>query len=322
MSEPVLSIENLAVTFPTEEGELAAVDGVSFSVMRNEVLGLVGESGCGKSATALSILSLVPKPGRVSQGRVIFEGADLLALAEPRLREIRGRRISMIFQDPMTALSPLLSVGAQMAECLTLHEKISQKDALAKSREWLARMGIPEAGRVLSGFPFELSGGQQQRVMIAMALMTGPSLVIADEPTTALDATVSAQIFELLSKMRGESTSVLLITHDLGVVWELCDRVAVMYAGKIVEEAPVSALFERPLHPYTEGLLKSVPVLTEERELYSIEGQVPSPLDYPPGCRFNDRCPLAFDRCAAEEPALRQIADGRKAACHLADKRM
>ncbi|MBI5844803.1 MAG: ABC transporter ATP-binding protein [Deltaproteobacteria bacterium] len=324
MTGPVLSITDLSVVFPTEEGLLTAVAGASLKVNRNEVLGLVGESGCGKSVTALSAVRLLPRPGRINGGQIHFSGRDMLALSENELMAVRGKDITMIFQDPMTALSPLVSVGAQMAECFLLHEKISKKDAIQKCIPWLSRMGLPEPVRILESFPYALSGGQQQRIMIAMALMMEPSLVIADEPTTALDATVSAQIFDLLRRMRGENSSVLLITHDLGVVWELCDRVIVMYAGKIVEEARVNELFARPLHPYTEGLLRSVPVLGEnEGELFSIEGQVPSPLSMPVGCRFSDRCHLAFDRCRTEEPELLPVGGGGwKAACFLAAERL
>lgn len=324
MTEPVLFISDLSVVFPTEEGLLTAVSGASLSVRRNEVLGLVGESGCGKSVTALSAVRLLPRPGRIAGGSIRFQGRDMLALSEKELMAVRGKDITMIFQDPMTALSPLVTVGAQMAECFLLHEKTGKRDALSKCLPWLARMGLPEPARILDSFPYALSGGQQQRIMIAMALMMEPSLVIADEPTTALDATVSAQIFDLLRRMRGESSSVLLITHDLGVVWELCDRVIVMYAGRIVEEAGVEELFDRPLHPYAEGLLRSVPVLGEERgELFSIEGQVPSPLSVPKGCRFHDRCHLAFDRCAVEEPPLSGVGGGtRRAACFLAQERL
>lgn len=322
MNKNILEIKNLSVEFDTDEGILSAVDNVGFEVCQNEVLGLVGESGCGKSVTAMSILSLIPfPPGKIKSGEVLFKGQNLLNLQSKQLRTIRGREISMIFQEPGSCLSPLHRVGLQMAETLRIHFDISKKDAREQSYDWLKKVGIPEPGRMLDAYPFELSGGMQQRVMIAMALMTGPSLVIADEPTTALDVTISAQIFDIMRQMRGDSTSVLLITHDLGVIWEMCDRVEVMYAGKIVEEADVENLFKNPLHPYTQGLLKSVPVLDgEKRELIPIKGQVPSPLSFGSGCRFYDRCPHAFERCKFEPPELKTYGPGRKSACLLSDK--
>ncbi|MEW5734491.1 MAG: ABC transporter ATP-binding protein [Thermodesulfobacteriota bacterium] len=319
----LLSISDLAVGFDTEDGYLRAVDGVSLVVYDNEVLGLVGESGCGKSVTALSILRLIPRPpGRIESGRILFDGSDILAMNSGELSRLRGASISMIFQDPMAALSPLWKIGDQMAETLSIHGEASGPSALSIAESWLGRVHIPEPSRTLSAYPHELSGGMQQRVMIAMALMLNPRLIIADEPTTALDVTVAAQIFDLLRAMRADRTSVLLITHDLGVVWEMCDRVAVMYAGKIVETARVKELFESPAHPYTQGLLASIPVLDEEKEqeldFYTIEGQVPSPLDYPPGCRFSDRCSFAFERCKKEEPPLFVFTGNRQSACFLA----
>ncbi len=321
MTGPLLALSDLRVVFDTDEGTLLAVDGVGFAIQRNEVLGLVGESGCGKSVTAMSILSLIPSPpGRIVSGRAMFDGRDLLSLPHEALRRIRGKRISTIFQDPMTALSPLHKIGDQMAEAVQIHSEVKKRQALDMAREWLGKMGIPDPGQAASAYPHELSGGMQQRVMIAMALMMDPELIIADEPTTALDVTTSAQIFELLSAMRRERTSILLITHNLGVVWETCDRVLVMYAGKLVEEAPVRALFERPAHPYTRELLRSIPTFEEGRELYAIKGQVPSALNFPKGCRFHDRCPDAFDRCEREEPPLYELSGGRRSACFLAEK--
>ncbi|MBU2488927.1 MAG: ABC transporter ATP-binding protein [Proteobacteria bacterium] len=321
MTRPLLELTDLKVVFDTDEGVLAAVDGVGFSIQRNEVLGLVGESGCGKSVTAMSMLSLIPSPpGRIVSGRALFDGRDLISLSHQELRQIRGRRISMIFQDPMTALSPLHRIGNQLAEVWAIHSSMKNREALERAREWLGKMGIPDPGDAISAYPHELSGGMQQRVMIAMALMLDPELVIADEPTTALDVTTSAQIFELLHEMRRDRTSILLITHDLGVVWETCDRVLVMYAGKLVEEAPVRELFRQPAHPYTRELLRSIPGFDPDRELYAIKGQVPSALNYPAGCRFHDRCPDAFGRCEQEEPPLYVLSGGRRSACFLAEK--
>ncbi len=318
----VLDIDNLSVEFHTDEGILSAVSNVGFHIGRNEVVGLVGESGCGKSVTAMSILSLIPSPpGRVASGTAMFEGQDLLAMESNDLRKIRGKEISMIFQEPGSCLSPLHRIGPQMAETLRIHSNISKLDALDTSKDWLKKVGIPGPDRIAKAYPFELSGGMQQRVMIAMALMTGPSLVIADEPTTALDVTISAQIFDLMRQMLVKRTSVLLITHDLGVIWEMCDRVLVMYAGKIVEEADVQNLFKNPLHPYTRGLLRSVPNLGDEQEeLIAIRGQVPSPLNFPLGCRFHDRCPHAFDRCKKEAPELKAYGANQRCACYLTEK--
>ncbi|MBW1988850.1 MAG: ABC transporter ATP-binding protein [Deltaproteobacteria bacterium] len=318
MSAPLVDIQDLKVVFDTDDGVVTAVDSVGFSVMENEVLGLVGESGCGKSVTAMSILSLIPSPpGRLVSGKVIYQGRDLLSLSREKLRQVRGNRISMIFQDPMTALSPLHRVGAQLAEALLVHGRAGKKEAMAQAEAWLGKMGIPDPKETSLAYPYELSGGMQQRVMIAMAMMLDPHLIIADEPTTALDVTTSAQIFELLSEMRKDKTSILLITHDLGVIWETCDRVLVMYAGKIVEQAPVKDLFNTPAHPYTRELLKSMPTI-DGGELYAISGQVPSALNFPAGCRFNDRCPDAFDRCRREQPPLMDLGGGRRSACFLA----
>ncbi|MDI6796762.1 MAG: ABC transporter ATP-binding protein [Desulfatibacillaceae bacterium] len=322
LMENLLEITNLKVVFDMEGQSLVAVDGVSFSIGNNEVVGLVGESGCGKSVAAMSILRLVPEPpGRIVSGKAVFEGRDLLGLNHAALRSIRGAQISMIFQDPMTALSPIIKIGPQLAETLTIHGQADKKQALEQAVLWLKKVGIPEPERIARAYPFELSGGMQQRVMIAMALILNPKLVIADEPTTALDVTVAAQIFDLLNEMRSRATSVLLITHDLGVIWEMCDRVMVMYAGKIVEQASKEELFAAPAHPYTIGLLQSMPRLADRKaKLYSIKGQVPSPLNYPPGCRFNDRCPHAFERCREEQPPLKSLGKDRKAACFIAER--
>lgn len=317
---PILDIQNLSVAFDTDEGPLTAVDNVSFSIAKGEVLGLVGESGCGKSVTALSLLRLIPMPpGRIQSGTVMFGQHDLLRLPASELQSVRGGQISMIFQEPASALSPLHRVGAQLMETLRLHQDIGRREAWATGVDWLRKVGIPDPDQRMQAYPFELSGGMLQRVMIAMALMTRPALIIADEPTTALDVTIQAQVLQLLRTMRTQHTSLLLITHDLGVVWEMCDRVLVMYASQIVEEGPRRELFERPGHPYTRALLGSVISLTRSGErLVTIEGQVPSPLSYPPGCRFAPRCPYAFDRCRAEQPPLENIAPNRRSACYLA----
>jgi oligopeptide/dipeptide ABC transporter ATP-binding protein len=320
--DTILDIRDLAVAFETDEGSLKAVDGVSFEIRRGEILGLVGESGCGKSVTALSLLRLIPSPpGRILAGSANFNGQDLLTIPASELRKIRGRQISMIFQEPMQALSPLHRVGRQLAETIQLHEPKTDQAAWETSVAWLKKVGIPDAEDRMHAYPFHLSGGMLQRVMIAMALMLQPSLIIADEPTTALDVTIQAQILELMREMKTRDTSLLLITHDLGVVWEMCDRVAVMYASKIVETGTKDEIFAKPCHPYTQALLGSIISLTSPgARLLPIEGQVPSPLEYPIGCRFAPRCRYAFARCRAECPPLYDIGDGRLSACFLADQ--
>jgi len=299
-----------------------AVDGVSFTIREGETFGLVGESGCGKTVTALSILRLVPSPpGRIESGEILFRGTDLLQLPAADLRRIRGQAISMVFQDPMTALSPLHRIGHQLVETLQLHQKISRRAAWALGVEWLGKVGIPAAAERMHAYPHHLSGGMRQRVMIAMALMLEPALIIADEPTTALDVTIQLQIFRLLLDMKDRSTSVLLITHDMGVVWEMCRRVVVMYAARLVEEGPSDDVFPRPAHPYTQGLLRSMPSAQSKGvRLETIPGQVPSPGMYPAGCRFSDRCPHVFSRCRATEPPLYAVGAERRAACFLLDQ--
>ncbi len=322
--QPLLSIDNLTVCFESEESRVRAVDQVSLELPRGSVLGLVGESGCGKSVTAMSILRLIPRPpGRFEQGRILFDGMDLLELPLDQLRTVRGRRISVIFQEPMTALSPLQRVVRQLQEAVQLHRNVSDREAADLALEWMRKVGIPDAESKLNAYPFELSGGMRQRVMIAMALMLHPELIIADEPTTALDVTVQAQILDLLLRSKESETSVLLITHDMGVIWESCDRVAVMYASRLVEEGPVKPLFKNPLHPYTEGLLASMPVLhhSDAERLTSIPGQVPSLNNLPAGCHFHDRCPYAFEQCRTEQPPLEGIGTERRAACWLAEER-
>lgn len=321
--ESLLSVNDLRVYFNTPEGVARAVDGVSFTVAAGETVGLVGESGCGKSVTALSLLRLVPPPGRIEPGSSIrFNGKDLATLPTEELRQMRGNRLSMIFQEPMTALNPVLTVGDQVAEVVRVHSTVSRADAWDRAVKMLAQVGIPDPAARAKQYPHELSGGMRQRVMIAMALILEPQLVIADEPTTALDVTIQAQILELLRDMRDRTgLALLLITHDLGVVAEMASRVIVMYAGQIVEEAAVNALFDNPSHPYTEGLLAAVPRMGDESErLKTIRGTVPPPTAWPSGCRFRDRCPYAFERCAVEAPALLQAAPGHSARCHLIEE--
>ena len=325
VATPVLEVRGLRTYFGTEAGVVRSVDGISFDIRKGETLGLVGESGCGKSVTSLSIMRLLPTPpGRYAGGEILFEGKDLLALRESEMRKLRGNRISMIYQEPMTSLNPVFTVGDQIAEVIAQHRNASRREAWAEAVDMLRKVRISEPERRAKGYPHQLSGGMRQRVMIAIALACSPSLLIADEPTTALDVTIQAQVLDLLRGLRESmGMSILLITHDLGVVAEMCDRVAVMYAGKIVEMAPVEALFDNPLHPYTEGLLKSIPRIEDVvEELHNIEGTVPNPLDLPPGCAFADRCPYAQDICRSEEPTLKDLVPGRQAKCHFAADRL
>jgi peptide/nickel transport system ATP-binding protein/oligopeptide transport system ATP-binding protein len=318
--DTLLQIRNLTVQFQTDEGLLTAVDQLDLDIHKGEVLGLVGESGSGKSVTAQSILRLVPSPpGHIASGSIHFEDVDLLALPIRDLRTYRGSRIGIIFQEPMTALSPLHRVGQQLVETLRLHHDISKAEAVQTSIEWLDRVGIPDASQRMRNYPYQLSGGMRQRVMIAMVLMLKPELIIADEPTTALDVTIQAQIFDLIREMKADSTSVLLITHDMGVIWEMCNRVAVMYASEIVEAAPVEPLFRSPRHPYTKALLNSIPSIEKpDQRLETIPGNVPSALDYPEGCHFRDRCAQAKQRCAAEHPPLYED-ESAASRCFLSD---
>jgi oligopeptide/dipeptide ABC transporter ATP-binding protein len=321
----LLEVKNLQTQFPTRNGLVRAVDGVSFQLDSGELLGLVGESGCGKSITALSIMRLIARPGKIVGGEINFDGKPLLQLSDAEMRQIRGDDIAMIFQDPMTSLNPVFTVGEQIAEALRLHRKLSRKAARAAAIEAMKEVSIPDPGRRIDDYPHQLSGGMRQRVMIAMALACDPKLLIADEPTTALDVTIQAQILELLDELRkNRELAVLLITHDLGVVAEVADRVAVMYTGRIVEESPVEELFARPKHPYTEGLLRSVPKLTsttvvKQERLDTIEGTVPSPTDLPPGCHFAPRCPHRMPRCTAEEIPLYELEGSVKVRCVLFD---
>jgi peptide/nickel transport system ATP-binding protein/oligopeptide transport system ATP-binding protein len=314
----LLSIEGLRTRFRTAMGEIAAVDGVSLSVARGKTLGIVGESGCGKSMLSLSIMRLVPQPGRISDGRVMFDGTDLLSLSAEAMRGIRGKRIGMIFQEPMTSLNPVFSVGDQITEAIRAHDKAASKaDLRARAIAALDRVRIPAAARRLDEYPHQMSGGMRQRVMIAMALACEPDLLIADEPTTALDVTVQAQILDLLRDLQDQSgMAIILITHDLGVVAEMADEVAVMYAGRVAERASGTAIFDDPQHPYTLGLLGSIPKLEETRErLLAIEGAVPPPFALPQGCRFHPRCVFATAACKSGDVTLRTISEAHEVAC-------
>ncbi len=310
--EAILRLEGLRTRF----GAFAAVDGVDLEVPRGRTLGIVGESGCGKSVLSLSVMGLVPRPGRVAEGRVVLEERDLLALPPSEMRRVRGGQVAMIFQEPMTSLNPVHSVGAQIMEAMRAHEP-GARDLRGRAIEALRRVRIPSPERRFEEYPHQLSGGMRQRVMIAMALACNPRVLIADEPTTALDVTVQAQILDLLRALQAETgMAIILITHDLGVVAEMADEVAVMYAGRVVERAPVAALFDDPQHPYTIGLLGSVPRLDEDRErLLAIEGSVPPPFALPPGCRFAPRCPFAVAACREGVPALRDIGVAHRVAC-------
>lgn len=313
---PLLEVRDLHVLFDTEDGVVHAVRGMSFAVHRGETVGLVGESGCGKSVSCLSILRLLPPNGRIV-GKAVFESTDLLALPRPELDKVRGKDIAMIFQDPVGSLNPVHTVGAQIAESLKLHRGMSQREAEAEALRLLERVSIPEARRRLREYPHQLSGGMNQRAMIAMALACRPKLLIADEPSTALDATIQAQIIELLKDLQAEfSMAVILITHDLGIVAEIAERVTVMYAGTLVEEAGALELFHAPAHPYTLGLLASIPSIDQTRDsLNPIEGSVPSPLHLPPGCAFQPRCRFADEQCRRELPPLAELRGARKVAC-------
>jgi oligopeptide/dipeptide ABC transporter ATP-binding protein len=320
-SRPLLALRDLRTWFHTSAGVARSVDGVSLEVNAGETVGLVGESGCGKSVTALSVLRLIQPPGRIERGsRIEFEGRDLLTLAEPAMRQIRGNRIAMVFQEPMTALNPVFTVGDQIAEVVRVHSDATRQAAWDRAVEMLTLMGIPSPAERARQYPHQLSGGMRQRVMIAMALVMNPALVIADEPTTALDVTIQAQILELLAELQARlGTSILMITHDLGVIAETVSRVIVMYAGEVVEEAAVGELFARAHHPYTEGLLHAMPRVGHERErLAVIPGTVPPPTAWPTGCRFRDRCRYAWERCEAEHPPLYEIGGGHVSRCHLA----
>ena len=320
-AEPLLEVVDLKTYFHTGKGLARAVDGVSFSVERGKTLAVVGESGCGKTVTALSILRLIPMPpGEIAGGRIMFDGVDLVKLSMPRMRELRGGKVAMIFQEPATSLNPVFTIGSQIAEAIRLHRKLPEREIRGEMIRVLTEVRMSEPERRLDQYPHELSGGMKQRAMIAMALVCEPKLLIADEPTTALDVTIQARILELLRKSQAQhGMALLLITHDLGVVAEMADEVVVMYAGRVIERAPVEELFGRPAHPYTRGLFDSLPRIDRhDDELRAIEGNVPSPTNFPTGCRFRDRCPLAFEKCT-EEPRLHEIAPGHHAACWVAE---
>jgi len=321
VAEALLEVEKLQTSFFTADGEVRAVDNVSFNVRRGEAVALVGESGCGKSVTAMSIMRLVAVPGKITGGEVRFKGRDLASLSEREMRNVRGNDIAMVFQEPMTSLNPVFKIGAQVAEAIRIHRKVSKKEAWKMAGEMLDVVSIPDPVKRLDDYPHQLSGGMRQRVMIAMALSCDPELLIADEPTTALDVTIQAQIMELLASLQKKlGLAVLLITHDLGVVAEFCERVIVMYTGRVVEEAPVRDLFARPAHPYTRGLLKSLPSVIKGEataRLPTIAGMVPQLTALPNGCKFNPRCPDVMEICYGREPALMRVGEGQIARCYL-----
>ncbi len=320
MSERLVEIKDLYTYFYTEDGVVPAVDGVSMHINQGETLGVVGESGCGKSVTALSVMRLIPRPpGKIESGSITFEDREILELSEAQMRKIRGNDIAMIFQEPMTSLNPVYTVGDQIAEAIELHQGLSHRQAIEKAVDMLRQVGIPLPEQRVREYPHQMSGGMRQRVMIGMALSCNPKLLIADEPTTALDVTIQAQILELMKKLKRDfGTAIMLITHDLGVIAEMAERVVVMYAGKIVEEGEAGALFADPTHPYTEGLLNSIPRMDAKKgRLHVIEGVVPNPLYMPEGCRFNPRCPKAMDLCREQEPPLIELRPGRRVACWL-----
>src|SRR5438874_11536283 len=320
-AEALLQVKNLRTSFFSAEGAVHAVDNVSFNVRRGEAVALVGESGCGKSVTAMSIMRLVATPGKITGGEVRFKGRDLASLSEREMRRVRGNDIAMVFQEPMTSLNPVFKIGAQVAEAIRIHKDVSRKEARRMAGEMLNLVSIPDPIKRLDDYPHQLSGGMRQRVMIAMALSCDPELLIADEPTTALDVTIQAQIMELLAKLQDKlGLAILLITHDLGVVAEFCERVIVMYTGRIVEEARVRDPLENPAHPYTRGLLKSLPSVAKDStstRLPTIKGMVPPITRLPQGCKFNPRCPDVMDICLGNEPALMLVGESHSARCYL-----
>lgn len=319
----LLEVKDLRTYFYTDDGVVKAVDGVNFSIETGKTLGIVGESGCGKSVTAMSILRLIAQPpGKIVDGTAIFEEKDLLKISEKEMRDVRGNEISVIFQEPMTSLNPVFTVGFQIGEVLILHQKLSKEEAMERAIQMIKLVGIPNAERIAEEYPHQLSGGMRQRVMIAMALACQPKLLIADEPTTALDVTIQAQILEIMNDLKTKlNTSIMLITHDLGVIADMADHVIVMYAGKVVEDAPVVELYQNPKHPYTIGLMSSIPSLVKEgQRLETITGSVPNPLYLPKGCYFHPRCKYAIDECKNSQPELREIIPGHKVACFRAEE--
>jgi len=321
VNEALLEVKKLQTSFFTSDGVVRAVDNVSFHVRRGEAVALVGESGCGKSVTAMSIMRLVATPGKITAGEIRFKGRDLAAIPEREMRNVRGNDIAMVFQEPMTSLNPVFKIGAQVAEAIRIHRKVSKKEAWKQAGDMLDLVSIPDPVKRLEDYPHQLSGGMRQRVMIAIALSCDPELLIADEPTTALDVTIQAQIMELLASLQKRlGLAILLITHDLGVVAEFCERVIVMYTGRVVEEAPVLDLFAKPAHPYTRGLLKSLPSIIKgevQGRLPTIAGMVPSLNALPSGCKFNPRCPDVMEICYGREPALMQVGPAQTARCYL-----
>ena len=318
MGEKILEIKNLRTCFYTDEGVIPAVDGVSIDLNEGETLAIVGESGCGKSVTSLSVLRLIPNPpGRITDGEILYRGQDLLKMSEREMQAIRGNDISMIFQEPMTSLNPVFTVGKQITESLKYHQSMSKDEAKKRAIEMIGLVGIPAPEKCFDNYPHQLSGGMRQRIMIAMALACSPKILIADEPTTALDVTIQAQILRLMVDLKKKmNTAIILITHDLGIVAQTAENVMVMYAGETVEYADVRTIFKRPMHPYTIGLLWSIPKINEDKdELYTIKGTVPSPKDYPAGCRFSPRCEFADLRCRNERPPMNVEADGHRVLC-------
>lgn len=315
-------MKDLRTYFHTEDGIVKAVDGVTFDVYAGETLGIVGESGCGKSVTSLSVMRLLDEKGEIAGGEIIFEGKNVMAIPESQMMKIRGNDMAMIFQEPMTALNPVFTIGFQIMEAILLHQDVNKEQARKMAIDMLRKVGIPEPEKRVDEYPHELSGGMRQRAMIAMALSCNPKLLFADEPTTALDVTIQAQILELMKSLQEQyGMALVMITHDLGVIAEMAQRVVVMYAGKVVEYAEVHTLFKKPRHPYTWGLMNAIPKLDEDREvLYNIPGVVPDPLDFPDGCRFNTRCPLATDKCRKEEPPLVEVDENHTSACWYVDK--
>lgn len=317
--EPLLKVENLVTCFETKKGTVRAIDGVSFEVEAGRILGIVGESGCGKSVTALSIMRLLPDQlGKIANGSILLDEKDITKLSEREMVKIRGNKIAMIFQDPMTSLDPVMTIGRQLEETILAHEKMSRKEASEKALEMLRKVNIPMPEYWMKEYSHQLSGGMRQRIMIAMGLLCSPSLLIADEPTTALDVTIQAQILDLMKKLREDfNTAIILITHDMGVVADMADDILVMYAGRVMEHAAALELFQKPLHPYTKALLKSIPRLDKEVDmLHSIKGSVPSPYDMPKGCKFCDRCECAVEKCRDQEPELIDVG-GHKVRCWL-----
>ena len=320
----ILEIKNLHTYFYTDSGVIKSVDGVDIELREGTTLGIVGESGSGKSVTALSVMGLLMgTTGKVAEGEILFEGRDLTKLDDEERRKMRGEKISMIFQEPMTSLNPVMKIGDQITECILMHNNISKQEAWDKAVEMLKLTGVPRVERMMKEYPFQLSGGQRQRVMIAMALVCKPKILIADEPTTALDVTIQAQILDLMENLKQKTgTSILFITHDLGVVAEVCDDVVVMYSGRVVEKGDVRSIFASPSHPYTKGLLESIPKLGEcAEELESIPGNVPNPKYMPQGCKFAPRCSCAFDKCREEEPGFYDVGEGHMSRCWLCEKK-